>query len=38
MGENVLGPGAVIVGVRGLGHGLGLRVSVGDEGFLSRDD
>jgi len=38
MWENVLAKGAVIVGVRGLGHGPGLRRSVGDEGFLPRND
>jgi hypothetical protein len=36
MRENVLAKRAVIVGVRGLGQG--LRVRVGDEGFLSRND
>jgi hypothetical protein len=38
MRENVLAKRAVIVGVHGLGHGQGLRVRVGDEGFLSRND
>ena len=38
MRENVLAKRAVIVGMHGLGHGQGLRVRVGDEGFLSRND
>jgi hypothetical protein len=36
MRENVLAKRAVVVGVRGLGQG--LRVRVGDEGLLSRND
>jgi hypothetical protein len=36
MRENVLAKRAFIVGVRGLGQG--LRVRVGDEGLLSRND
>jgi hypothetical protein len=38
MRENVLADGAVIVGVRGLGHRRGLLGRVGNEGFLSRND
>jgi len=38
MRENVLADGAVIVGVRSLGHGPGLLGRVGNEGFLSRND